>query len=471
MKLIVFLVGLLYSLDLPAQTLGSYLEDFRLYKRALLETHPSLYRYTPRDQFHEVLDSIEQTIDVETSEWEFFRALTRIHAMIRESHSYLGASDDLMTQSRRAKLFPLRVCLDRNKILVTGSREEAHDHLIGKEIININGQSVESLISALEMFSLLNSGYNNSAMYKELSGYDNFSYAYYLNISRADQFEIVYKDDEGTRSISLEGSSKKLSGDFPEFPSEPIPPYSFTIDKEADVARLTITTFAYWVVDKSLNDYKVFFKNCFSAIEENNIGNLIIDVSENRGGEEMIGAELLTYLIDHPFSIYNQVSTKTLDYSFTNSMPNASKLKFSKKDFSYADSCFVLQKGKIFQRFEPKQEHRFAGSVYFISSGRSRSATNILLALAKTHQVGTIVGQESGGTFKDLDGRWRATFNLPFSEVLVSYPVWRFEINSKGQNPRRGVTPDYVVDRSIEDILSRRKPELEFAYQLIKNEK
>ncbi|WP_422360176.1 S41 family peptidase [Reichenbachiella sp.] len=469
MKLIVFLIGFFSALSLSAQHPGSYEEDFQLYKKALLETHPSLYRFTTKDQFHDVLDSIEKSIDTETNEWEFFRALTGVHAMIRESHSYLGASKDLMIQARSAELFPLRIWLAKGRILVTGSREEAYDYLIGKEIESINGQSVESIISSLETFSLLNSGNNNSAMYKELSGFDNFSFAYYFNISQANQFEIVYQDGEESRSILLHGSDDDLADNFPKFPSEPIPPYTFVIDKEADAARLTITTFAYWVVDKSINDYKVFLKNFFSSIEENNIRNLVIDVSENRGGEEMIGAELLTYLIDHPFEIYNQVSTKTLDYSFTNSLPNSSKLKFPKKNFTYADSCFVLQKGEVLKRYVPKQEHKFTGNVYFISSGRSRSATNILLALAKTHQVGTIVGQESGGTFRDLDGRWRATFNLPFSKVLVSYPVWRFKINSKGQDPQRGVIPDLPVDRSVEDILSGKKPELEFVYQLIRN--
>ncbi|WP_420582917.1 S41 family peptidase [Reichenbachiella sp.] len=465
MKLIYLFVGLLLTLNLSAQKSVSFQEDFKLYKKALLDTHPSLYRFTPRDQ----LDSIEQSIDAETSEWEFFRALTRVHAMIRESHSYLGAPDGLMRQASKAELFPLRVLLTEDKILVTGIRNERYNYLIGKEIESINGQSVKSIIGSLEKFSLLNSGSNNSAMYKELSGYDNFSFAYYLNISQSNQFKVVYDDGEVAQSLTLNGSSEKLSDDFPKFPQEPIPPYTFVIDKEANLARITITTFAYWVVDKSINDYKAFFKNCFSSMTENNISNLIIDVSENRGGEEMIGAELLTYLIDHPFDIYRQVSTKTLDYSFTNSLPNSSKLKFSKKNFSYTDSCFALQKGDILQTFEPKQEYRFDGNVFFISSGRSRSATNILLALAKTHKVGAIVGQESGGTFSDIDGRWRATFSLPFSEVLVSYPVWRFKINSKGQDSRRGVIPDFVVDRSIQDILTGEKPELEFVYQLISN--
>lgn len=355
-------------------------------------------------------------------------------------------------------------------MLITGSREESYAHLVGQEIVSINGQSVKSLVQTLETFSLLNTGYNNSAIYKELSGFNNFAFAYYFFVSKAESFELVYGSDEKLQSETLAGSKKGLKGEYPQFPDEPKPPFSLKIDESKSTAQLTISTFAYWVVGKKQEDYQEFFENCFTELEEKNIKHLIIDVSNNRGGEEMIGAEFLTYFIDQPFRLYRQVSAKTLDYSCINRLPNSSRPKFSNNDFIDCDSIYVLKKGDILKAFEPKQEHRFTGNVYFIASGRSRSATNILLSLAKSHDLGIIIGQESGGASQDLDGRWRVKFNLPFSNVFVSYPVWRLEIDSENQNPRRGVIPDFVVDRGNEDVLSGREPELDFVYQLIQNE-
>lgn len=467
MKLIVLTAVLLMTLSLSAQKSASYQEDFQLYKRAILETHPSLYRFTPKEKFLVVLDSVEQSINESTTDWEFYRALTRVHAMIRESHSFLGLSDQLLSKATKAKLFPFRVWMSENRILITEARESTYDSLVGKEVLSINGQSVGSLLQTLEIFSVLNSGYNNSAMYKELSGYDNFAYAYYFFINPADQFDLRYKTEGGTQLLQVNGSEKGLSGEFPKFPSECTPPYKLEIDEEQSTARLTITTFAYWVVSKKSEDYLAFFKDSFSQLAEKKIKNLIIDLSNNRGGEEMLGAELLTYLIDHDFKINSQVSTKTLDYTFTNSLPNSNKIKFPKKEYMQVDSVYVLRKGKILQTFEPKHSHHFDGNIYFITSGRSRSATNILLSLAKTHHVGTMVGQESGGTFQDLDGRWRVSFTLPYSQVLVSYPVWRFKIDSYGEDPLRGVKPDFVIDKTNEDILSGRNVELDFIYELI----
>ncbi|WP_456458541.1 S41 family peptidase [Reichenbachiella sp.] len=469
-RLFVIFIGVVLSIQVSAQKSSSYQEDFQIYKKALLETHPSLYRFTPQKQFDAVLDSVESTIDSETTEWEFFRALHLVHAMIRESHSFLGVPNQLMSKATSAKLFPLQVWITESKMLITGSREESYAHLVGQEIVSINGQSVKSLVQTLETFSLLNTGYNNSAIYKELSGFNNFAFSYYFFVSKAESFELVYVSDEKLQSETLAGSKKGLKGEYPQFPDEPKPPFSLKIDESKSTAQLTISTFAYWVVGKKQEDYQEFFENCFTELEEKNIKHLIIDVSNNRGGEEMIGAEFLTYFIDQPFRLYRQVSAKTLDYSCINRLPNSSRPKFSNNDFIDCDSIYVLKKGDILKTFEPKQEHRFTGNVYFIASGRSRSATNILLSLAKSHDLGIIIGQESGGASQDLDGRWRVKFNLPFSNVFVSYPVWRLEIDSENQNPRRGVIPDFVVDRGNEDVLSGREPELDFVYQLIQNE-
>lgn len=107
-RLFVIFIGVVLSIQVSAQKSSSYQEDFQIYKKALLETHPSLYRFTPQKQFDAVLDSVESTIDSETTEWEFFRALHLVHAMIRKSHSFLGVPNQLMNKALLLSCFLCR---------------------------------------------------------------------------------------------------------------------------------------------------------------------------------------------------------------------------------------------------------------------------------------------------------------------------------------------------------------------------
>ncbi len=253
-------------------------------------------------------------------------------------------------------------------------------------------------------------------------------------------------------------------------PAEPMPPMHFQIDAEKGLAIMKITTFAYWVVDKSIKDYADFFEESFEKLEKQDIKHLIIDIRNNRVGEEMIGAELLTYLINTDFEIYKFGKANTLDFSYTNKLPKANKIKLPKKHYVKTDSGYILQKGDFLRTFQPKTSNKFSGQVYVLSNNRCWSAANNFLALVKTHQVATIIGQESGGSFEDVDGRQRVNFTLPYSKMKVSYPVWSFRIDSKGGDRLRGVVPDHIITRSLEDLISKNDVELSFTYQLIKNQ-
>lgn len=452
----------------------SYYQDFQVFKKALIENHPSLYRFTPKSQFQQLFDSIDSRLMQETTGLEFFRMLAKVEALIREGHSYITPSETLKSKLMQAKSFPLDIAMIDNKMIVLASRSPNYTHLIGAEVTSINGQSIHALFEYLKQSCGYKSAFNPAGLYNTLSLYSNFALAYYLYLDTTDEFQIEYQSHENkSENDTLEGTAVSIAyGAFPKFLPEPDPPFQFTINKALSTAEIKITTFAHWVVSASVEDYKQFFQDCFQSMDEQNIENLIIDLRNNRGGEEMIGGELLTYLVDEEFKVYKYVKAKTLNFKSLNKLKGVTKVNLVKKHYQQTDSGFYLTKGDILKVYVPKEKYHFSGKTYMLSNGSSRSATNVLLALSKSHGVATLVGTESGGAYEDIDGRIHTQFLLPLSKHLVGFPVWTMKLNVQGENPNRGVKPHHEVFETKQDLLGGTTDnQLSYIYQLIQSKK
>jgi len=449
-----------------ADSLG-FKSDLRIFKRALEETHPNLYRFTPKERFKIVFDSIDRQITSRTNQLEYFRLLSKIESLVREGHTYLRPSESLLRHVQQQRLFPFHVLLSDKTIIVKKSLEENHKAFAGLEIYSINGIKTDEIIKQIANSTGLKSGYNNSALLNILSFENNFAFAYYYFVDTTNTFLIEFKGDKNL--VKVQGNNVATGETFPGFPKEADPPLNLQIDSINRTALIKITTFAHWTVSFSKKEYVKTFSNYFKRIEKAGIKNLIIDVRNNRGGEEMLAGELLTYFSNSEFKIYKNIKAKTLDFDYD--LPNATKLHFSKSDYLRTDSGYFKIKDEVLITFSPKIKNHFNGKVYVLSNGGSRSATNTMLAIIRTYRVGTIIGQESGGVYEDVDGRKSIDLTLPFSGILLSFPVWSFKINSSNGDRLRGVIPDYIVTTSKLDVLNDNKDsELELAYKLIRED-
>lgn len=452
----------IYSLARQSDSIG-FKNDLKIFRKSLEETHPALYRFTSKERFDITFDSIDQQITNRTSQLHYFRLLSKVEALVREGHTYLRPSENLFRQVGQRKLFPFHVLINEQTLTLTKSIDTKNSVYEGSEMESINGKSVTEIIREIENSTGLKSGENNSALLDVLSFENNFALAYHLFIDTAEVFAVHLK---GTAtSIHIEGIKNPQGDSFPKFPAEARPPVHLQIDASNKTAVLKITTFAYWMVSSSKREYIKTFSNCFKQIEKEGIRNLIVDVRNNRGGEELLAAELLTYLIPTEFKMYRYMKAKTLDFNYH--LPAATRFQFRVKDYIKTDSGYFKMKDEVLATFLPKKQYHFTGKIFMLSNGGSRSATSTLLALFQTHKIGIIIGQESGGVYEDVDGRKRVNLILPYSGIQLSFPAWGFKINSGNGNRLRGVTPDYIIGRSSLDSALNKDAGLEMAYQLI----
>ncbi len=475
MKNILLFALLTYTgLTTSAQELdtSSFKKDFEILKTVLTEIHPSLYRFTPKERFQEVLDSIDVVLNQDVTPLQFFRIASKVESLVRESHFYIEPSDQLLQASLTSNLFPFDVWIEDEKLIITKSNSEKYADFIGLDIRAINGKPVSRILQIIENSAGLKSGFNNAALKDKLSQFNNFSLAYYFYVDTSSQFEIEYLDSNNSQAKSLISGTQYSSNQevFPKFHEESNPPFHLQINEEKSIAKLMVSTFAHWTVSLTLKDYQKFFKDCFELINRKKIRSLIIDVRSNRGGNDINAAELLSYFIKEDFKVYRYAKTKTLDFDQIDKLVDFEKSYLIPKWFSKTDSGFYLKEKKFefLKTHQVKKKNHFDGNVYILSGGGSRSATNSFLALAKTYKLASIIGTESGGVFEDVDNGYGIKFTLPYSKIKVNCPFMSMKLSSENGDRTRGVRPHYLVPKSKQDILGNSDSQLTFTYNLIK---
>ena len=463
-------------LTVPAQTIEDskkekLISDLLSFKSVLLSAHPNLYRFYSKTEFDSAFNEVESKIEGNTSDLDFFRYLSSIASMVGEAHTGLDISKDLANQIKEnGKLLPFNIHFQNGKAYIKEELADKNLHMRGKEIISINGKSIEQIVNQINTVSSIGTGFNLSRVYRMLSYSRNFSLSYYLYVDTSSSFLVEYQDNGVEKTDVFEGIKPRFEVKTLLYPKESIPPFSFSIDRERDVAVLKITTFAHFIVDYSKKQYQRFFDSAFKQIEKEKISNLIIDVRNNRGGQELLGGYLLSYLNSEPFSIQKSIYAKEINNTFNDSL-KVIHHPFDTKHFIPGDTGYVLKKHMVLNPFQPKKRNAFKGKIYFIINGNCFSACNIFAALADHYNLGIMVGEETGGNYQDTDGYYGVSLELPNSKHILDFRKWHLKTNVISPNHGRGVQPDKPFQPSVMDAIQGNDSTLDYVYTLIEESK
>ncbi|MEP1096515.1 MAG: S41 family peptidase [Cyclobacteriaceae bacterium] len=450
-------------------------QDFQLFKTALLETHPRLNRVYDTYSFEDKLNEYESLLSDSLTSLQFFQIVSSAMSNIGEAHSSVDISEEIKIQIEGAgRLLPLNIHFYNKRAFVLEDLSSEKDKLNGYEITKINGKSIDQIIKLIDSVSTIGSGVNQSRVYRKLSYDRNFALSYYLYADQSQSYLVEYKEE--TNSVEKATVVNGIPADFEIStiltPTERKPPFSFKIDKERDLAILRIKTFAHFIIGYKQKEYLKFYEECFRQIALSEITNLAIDVRGNRGGQERLGAHLLSYFLDEPFTIQNYIFTRELDFEVLDSL-KIFHHTFDSKRFQAVDSGYVTvdRRHHVLAKVEPIKKNHFDGDVYIITDGNCFSACNIFVSLADYHDVGTIIGEETGGNYHDTDGYPGVIFKLPNSGLEIGYRLWHLRTAVENEVYGRGVIPDIAAQSTVEDILTETDAAMEKIYELIKQSK
>ncbi|PQB04570.1 hypothetical protein BST85_06400 [Aureitalea marina] len=463
-------------------------QDLDLYVQLLTETHPGLYRYQSQEEFQKQVGEIQMRIQEEISFYDFYRQLQELSFAIRCAHTQLYPKEDVLGHLRRSSnALPFYAYPTDGKLYALFTGLEGDEILPGYEILGINGRTAQEIITEFERLNYRD-GKVQSGLTKYLQG-AYFCMTYYYQIDQGPTYDIELDLPDGSKKkITVNGqpfglTERNLAGNPV---NKEILFFYNKSDKNFDLeilkglpntARIRFSGFAGRKVnseEQAVKKMRQFMDKSLKKIRKEKIENLVIELRGNGGGWDIMGAELISYLIPVGTQVdyYRKQVAITADSEF---------LQYSDLDPNDLDlvGTYLIDQGDGSYMVNPEtnatlrpitaKPNSFKGNIYVMTDELTASSAAEFVAVFKSNKLGTIIGREAGGAYQGGNSGSFINFTLPNSGFYSRTPLLRYEMGVEPiQDMERGPLPDHPTSISLENLLTGSNPEEELLYQLIR---
>ncbi|GAB2596776.1 S41 family peptidase [Spirosoma areae] len=465
--------------------------DFRYLRRLLEETHPGLYRYTPKAAMQAKMDSIDRNLSQPMPFYAFFRVVSGLMADIRCAHTHALPQKNWREQFNGVlKTIPFFVLPVQHRFYVLFNGTADQTIKPGFELLRINGQPMDGIRRQLYRYHWAD-GYIESSK-SQIRG-EFFALFYYWFVGQPDTYLLTFRSLAGD-TVQVTAPAKPFGGSLKTMLKRPVnrqmvawyvtkkqkhPWRLYFPDTLAQTAFLRLDGFGgegAKNADQAITTFRTFMDKAMAQVEKKAIKNLIVDIRGNTGGWDSQGIELFTYLAKADTAVLYYARqhsvTDSSDFVKFSDLSEADRKNIKNELIPEADGTFTLKQGSDTRdpkRYSPKP-NRFRGKVYILMNGESVSTASEFLAVAHANKVGVFVGTESGGAYEGGNGSSFINLELPHSGIQVTTPLVYY--NNAVDEPRqkgRGTLPDYAVPITIDNLLQHTDSQLDFVRKLIRD--
>jgi hypothetical protein len=454
-----------------ALTLKELQSDFDLLRQSIIEAHGSLYRFTDSLTLNRKFDQYRANLDTVHSKLAFISLVSAMVAEPGDGRMRLEYDNATTAQSVKARMFPFRVMLTDNRLIVVYN-ETKEDITIapGMEIVSINGHKISRLIELL-LTKISGDGYIETGKRRKLER--NFPQYYWLFADQSDDFTVTTKDASGqaiiTKVSGVPASERianrntntinqkmltamaKLDGSKGNF--------SLTFPEGTSIANLRIRTF-----DDSR--FMSELDSLFSLINTKKPTALIVDLRGNGGGVDEYGAALVSHFTDKPFRYFDRIWIRSIAPSFATWKPQTFEdlrqgtLRDVKGGYLVKPA---LHSGVGEQ--QPVAKPYTGKLIVLIDGGTFSTSADVVAILGEVNQP-IFIGEETAGAREGNTSGLNALIKLPYSGLSLKIQMYGYWNALKTQNKGRGTLPTYTVVNSITDLLNSRDRQWERALML-----
>lgn len=448
------------------------LKDFELIKTMILEVHPGTYRYNDSISIQTSLNELEQQIQSPLTHQEFYLGISKLLAKIQCGHTFAsfynqGSLMKSILHQQKNKL-PFTFEWINQKMIVTYDATLNNQLKRGAEIVKIDGIPTIDILKKLMPYVSTDGATDKSRISKlNVSGYDfnydDFDVFYPLLFNSIDEnIQLEVKEYQSTEtkniivnSTSLQERSEILQEKYSEFPKSNDDLWNFKIIDQ-NTALLTLNSFTLMGWKSLTIDYKEFLAATFKKIKQEKIGNLIIDIRQNDGGNDEIVEELYSYFDINKIT-RNEQEGRTRYLEFPESLkkfidtwgePWYYNLKNENPTFKYG--YYIFKDAFIVDKLNKKKKDYFTGKIYLLTSPNNESLAYYLAKNIKTDSLGKLIGQETGGNLRGINGGQILFLKLPFSNIEIDFPILGDFTKSMMNNS--GIMPDIETTITQKDI-------------------
>lgn len=386
-------------------------------------THPAPFDYISEAEFNKLHQAQISLLKEENTLREFHWNARRLIASIGCGHTSITGQleERKVTDSMR---FPLDTRFVGDQLILINDSENYSELTSFTEILSINNQTVKEILYDL-MLSVSSDG-NNEA-YPRF--YINREVDFFIenHFGYPDTYELTILENGKIKNISIE-RGVTLWSDPADYINS-LENLTFQLDKANDIAILTLRSFNYYRNDFS--KFSDFVDSSMLQLRESNLNNLIIDIRSNGGGNPYCANHILKHISSSPYQYFHQ------------------------DNIGYED----LKKEVV-----PFDES-FKGKTYMIIDGGCGSTSGHLASLVKYNQPATLIGQTTGATYKCHDNSSNITLNKTGLNLHIARNTFMTAV--EGMKMSEGVTPDIIIQKSLDAWIYETDNVLDSLYQII----
>lgn len=399
----------------------------------LSQVHPDIFSVCSQAELFAAVNEAKASLPDSVTRLELYRRAAPIVAMIGDGHTNLVYPyNDVFTKEHRRLPLSARVRSDKSIVC-----DRCIDSIIPREakILSINGIETCKMLDAMMPFE---AGEREHFKLSRING--DFEALRHM-LYPSDTFDITYLPVGAKKTLSVKLPAETFEEIQKRIPAKagvnPSAPYSFTIDKKNDVAIMDFRHF------EDIEGMRVFADSMFTTLRNDGIGNLVIDVRRNGGGNSRVGDILLRYISPIPFS--------QMDRSLIRITPTTQRLR-GNNDVPTQFTFYDTDEGRFIKPLTTDEGH-YDGNVYLLTSNRTFSSAGSFSWTFKETGAGTVVGEETGGMnvcFGDILG-----YNLPISDLYCTISYKRFWQFRADENDIHGTLPDIAVpaDKAMDEVM------------------
>lgn len=442
------------------------LADFQITRTALEEGHAGIYRYVDKSEMDRRFEETARSIKGPLNALEFYRLVAPLVAAIKCGHTRVELPATLRTEVKtRVPVLPMRVRLVDGRVHVEHDFSGHDPSLTGREIRAINGIATTKLVQIM-LSSTPGDGDIQTSRIAKLNGW---GFAEEL-------FTVIGLDSPYVLTVTTPGGEKRVSVSGREFStltalrrsevSDSIAELNYFDDGE--IARLTIRNFEGFADRSGKQRLEDFLRATFQDLHSKKSKTLIIDLRNNGGGYDHLGALLLAYLIDKPFAYYQDIEMNNRSFEFLKYAVEGAGIQesFLKKT---DDGKYHLTGHPTWGEQQPVKP-TFTGKVFVLINGLSFSTTSEFISQAHFNRRASFIGEEAGGGYYGNTAGFMPVLELPNTKLRLRVPLVGYHLAVSGHPRSRGVIPDYPVKYSIDEWLAGKDKELELAIKLAREQ-
>jgi len=352
-------------------------------------------------------------------------AVAEAAASFGDGHTACHLSPWLITGSDQSKrMLPFRLWYECGAILI-GDTIEGLGHLKESKLLQING------VAVVEFIQPLLDKVSGERRENRINRFIHNQRTYCALIPLADEAEVSVTVLDGNGQEQIQ-TVKMLS----------LRDYDARIPRSDRRRRGSFHQLhhdgktCYWQYNSFIYSWweKLKVGTLFRLLREKGVENLIIDLRFNGGGNSSAGDYILSHLTSKPYCMYSKVDVRLSEQLFKRG--RRSELK-------------ELAGLTITERLEPRRpedrKFRFDGRVFLLTGPGTFSAAADFAAVVKDYEIGTIIGEETGGLRQCFGDVLR--FRLPNSAVQFGVSYKRFYAPvPRPDDDTRGTVPDVAID-------------------------